>query len=364
MAFDFPDVPDDWKRGVGGCPRMVRLDRLVGHYGYLTRASVMRARETMQSADVVHLHMPWDPVNLRLGREARRVGVPYVVGIHGTMDDWTMRRSRFKKQLYLALGGRKLLESAAAVHCTAQAERDQASRWFPRGQAEVVPLVIDLSEYEQLPGAAPARTAFADALTHNGQPTLLYLSRLHPKKGIEHLFGAAARLREQGRPVRVLVAGTGEPEYVQSLHRLAAELHLTELVHFLGFVSGTEKVSLYQSADLFVLPTSQENWGFVLIEALACSTPVVTTRGVDIWQELEGTGGTVIVEPDPTAIASAADRLLADPERRVEMGRRGRAWVFEELAVSRVLARYEAFYGKLARSSARSSARTSESARE
>ncbi len=90
----------------------------------------------------------------------------------------------------------------------------------------------------------------------------------------------------------------------------------------------------------------------------------MTTRGVDIWQELEGTGGTVIVEPDPTAIASAADRLLADPERRVEMGRRGRAWVFEELAVSRVLARYEAFYGKLARSSARSSARTSESARE
>ena len=115
-------------------------------------------------------------------------------------------------------------------------------------------------------------------------------------------------------------------------------------VEFLGFVSGREKVSLYQAADLFVLPTHQENWGFVLLESLACSTPVVTTRGVDIWPELEASGGAVIVEPTAGAVAGAVTELLGDRKRRRVMERRGRRWVLENLDVARVVGQYEQLY--------------------
>ena len=129
-------------------------------------------------------------------------------------------------------------------------------------------------------------------------------------------------------------------------------LGLAERVSFLGFVSGREKVSLYEAADIFVLPTNQENWGFVLIESLACGTPVVTTRGVDIWSELESSGGAVIVEPTPPAIASAMADLIRDRAKLETMQRQARAWVLENLNVDRVVVQYERFYESLCTSTA------------
>ncbi len=113
-------------------------------------------------------------------------------------------------------------------------------------------------------------------------------------------------------------------------------------------MSGHEKLSLYQASDVFVLPTYQENWGFVLIESLACGTPLVTTRGVDIWSELESSGGAVIVDAEPGALATTIRSLLEDDGRRQEMGSRGRSWVLRTLHTDRVIDRYEALYRSLA----------------
>jgi glycosyltransferase involved in cell wall biosynthesis len=122
-------------------------------------------------------------------------------------------------------------------------------------------------------------------------------------------------------------------------------------VVFPGFVTGQEKVSLYQAADVFVLPTSQENFGFVLFEALAAGTPVVTTRGADTWPELERCGGAVIVPADADAIAEVVGALLDDPERRATMGQCGREWVFGNLDGERVIEAFEQLYAEIASSS-------------
>jgi glycosyltransferase involved in cell wall biosynthesis len=132
---------------------------------------------------------------------------------------------------------------------------------------------------------------------------------------------------------------------VQRLRDLVSGAGLDDRLHFLGFVGGTKKISLYEAADVFVLPTSQENWGLVLTESLACRTPVITTRGVDIWRELQDSGGAVIVDFDPDALAAAIRGLLDDPEARQAMGSRARSWVLETLNPDRVIEQYYALYG-------------------
>ena len=344
LTFDATDVPRSWLDGDAGVPRVETLDRLAGRLPRLGPGAARRARRRLGQSSVAHLHVPWDPVCLQLGRAARRVDVPYVVGIHGMLDDWSMGQKGPKKRLFLTMGGRSFLERAAAVHCTAEAERQQSAKWYPRGHPVVVPLIFDLDPYRELPGPQLAREKFAGEWPTNGDASVLFLSRLHPKKRLELLIESARLLRDRGVGFKLMIAGTGEPSYVEELRRLADRHGVAARVAFLGFVSGREKVSLYEASDVFVLPTSQENWGYVLLESLACATPVITTRGVDIWSELQESGGAVIVEGSAAAVADAIGEVLGDEPRRESMRQRGRAWVLDNLDVDEVARRYEQLY--------------------
>lgn len=341
LTLDASDVPKEWGREHGR-PSVFEFTRGKLPLPRLSASSVRQVQQRLRSTDVVHLHVPWDPICVQLAGIARRASVPYVVSIHGMLDDWTIAQRGAKKRLFLALMGRRMLEQAAAVHCTAEAEKDQSHKWYPRGRSEVIPLIFDLGGFMELPGPEPVRRAFGKAFT--GDPTILLLSRLHPKKGVELLIEAAARMREAGHAFRVLIAGAGDAAYEAKLRSLVAAKGLSDGVQFLGFVTGREKVSLLQTADVFVLPTSQENWGFALLESMASGTPVITTRGVDIWPELAASGGAAIVEPDPQAIAEAVTALLKDQPRLKAMGIAGREWVLRTLSVSSVVGRYESFY--------------------
>ncbi|MHC4108108.1 MAG: glycosyltransferase [Planctomycetota bacterium] len=342
LTLDPGDVPPSWRVGETGVPRVAQIER--GALPRLNRSGLAQAQRQIKAADVVHLHGIWDPICLQLARLARRSDVPYVVSVHGMLDDWSIGQRTAKKRLYVALAGRRFLERAAAVHCTADAERAQSSKWYPRGRPVVIPYVTDLSPFLELPGPQLARRSFPEVFSDDGRSVILFLSRIHPKKGLEQLIRAAAELQRRGLEIAVAVAGTGEPEYEQSLRRLADEEGVSERLHFLGLVVGEQKVSLYEAADLFVLPTSQENWGLVLTESLACGTPVVTTRGVDIWSELEASGAAAIIDSAPEAIASAVAELLDDTARLRAMQQKGRTWVLEHLDADRVAGQYERLY--------------------
>jgi glycosyltransferase involved in cell wall biosynthesis len=262
------------------------------------------------------------------------------------LDDWSMAQKTAKKKLYLRFVGRSLLERAAFVHCTAQEEARQSARWFPRGRARVIPNLVDLSPFEALPG--PELAAERLGVSRQGPPLLLFVSRLHPKKGLERLIEAVARLRRQGRPHRLLIAGSGESGYEASLRRQVARLFLTDSVHFVGFVRGETKRSLYQLASLFVLPTYQENFGFVLYEALACGTPVLTTRGVDTWRELAQSGAAELTDQatSPRRLADRIAALTANGASLAERAQRGRPWVFDTLDPGKIAALFNESYNQ------------------
>lgn len=342
-CWDAPDWPDEWT-GDNGTPRLVTIEE-PGALGRISGPSAAVLRTEIGKADAVHLHTPWEPANRAVGRLCVMLDTPYVLSIHGMLDEWSMQQSAAKKRLYLLMGGRRLLEQAAFIHCTAEAELTQSRVWYPRGEGRVAPLVFDIEPYRTPPGPELARETFG---LDPDQPTVLFLSRMHVKKGVHVLVKAAAHMRDAGVECHTLIAGTGDAAYEQAIRSQIESLRLQDRVRLLGMVKGDTKVSLYQAADVFALPTSQENFGFVLPEALACETPAITTRGVDIWPELESSGSTLIVEQSHEAFAEAIAGLLVDDERRREMGAKGRAWVMDYLEPSAVQRMYDQLYADAA----------------
>ncbi len=339
LTHDASQAPAHWKIAGGATPTVMTIPKFkVRHHFRMSR----RIRKVVEQADVLHLHTPWDIGNLYLARCARKTRTPYIVSAHGMLDNWSMAQRNSKKQAYLWIVGARMLERASFVHCTAAAELEQATKWFPQGKGKIQPLVFDLSEYKDLPGVEAAQEKWP--ILKNDRPTLLFLSRIHYKKGIEILVDAIAAMKEQGRDVNALIAGSGDEQYLQTIKEQVREHGLEDRIEFVGHVSGDEKLSLFEAADVFVLPTSQENFGFVFFEAMACGTPVVTTRDVDTWPELEESGGAIVAPRNVESITAAVETLLDDDSKRREMGQRGRDWALDRFSGSRVIEEYADLY--------------------
>ena len=334
------DVPRAWLGGDG--PQVLQIPQPSFAGVIHRRQDLAELEAAIAASDVLHLHGVWEPANITMSRLARRVGTPWVVTLRGMLDDWNMTQRGLKKRLFLKLGGRRVLEDAAMVQCTAEGEREQSHKWFPRGRVRVIPNLMDLSEFTSLRGSAMAKARWP--VLDGVGPHLLFLSRLHVKKGLEHLLAAMPRLIEAHPHLQLFIAGPGEPDYVQSLKSLALQMGVQTQTHFTGQIGGDEKWSLYETCDLFVLPSSQENFGFVQFEALACETPVMTTKLVDTWREVVASGGGIAVSQSADAIVDGLLPLLADRGQLSEMGRTGRSWVFEHMSVDQIAGQIEAMY--------------------
>ena len=309
---------------------------------YRFSASRLHAlKEHIDSADVLHLHTPWEPANLQLAKLARQCNTPYVISVHGMLDAWAMKVRTLKKRLFLQFGGKKMFHNAAVVHCTAEAEASQVKRWIPKSNFVVVPLVFDPTEYLHPPPTSDPDKYWPSR--ESQRPIILFLSRLHPKKGVDRLIRAAAQIIEK-HEARFIIAGSGDPTYELELQSLVEELQIRPHVEFVGYVEGDRKIALLRASELFVLPTSQENFGLVFPEAMACGVPVITTKGVDIWPELEHSGGAMIIEEDVDAIVQAIDQMLSNPEQLKTMGTAGKKWASQTFSGDTVANRYVDLY--------------------
>ncbi len=341
LSPDIYDAPREWQERTDSLPRALRAPVPHGPLGLWNRLDRGDVRKLARRVDVIHMHGAWMPSNVQLGRIAEQLGVPYLVSPHGMLDDWCTAQSPRRKRVYHRFAGKRLFDRAAAVHCTAGAELEQARKWFDNPRTTVVPLLMDLSPFATLPGPAEARAAFPPPL--EGAPVVLFLSRLHPKKRPEVLIDAVAHLKEMSIPCNLLIAGSGDRDYTAALERRAADRGIADRTRFVGMVTGTLKVSLFTMADVFALPTSQENFGLAVAEAMAAGTPTITTRGVDIWPELVQ-GGAVLAEPDAGSFAREISRLLADPALRARKSEEARRWATAALDPGAVAARYESLY--------------------
>lgn len=337
------DVPRPWLDGTSEKPRLVRLPTVRGPFGRLSSEGIVRVRKALAQFDILHMHGVWEPGNLQVAAVCRRLNIPYVVSLRGMLDDWSMDQSSLRKRIFLAFGGRRYLEQAAAVHCTADAELEQSREWFPRGTGVVIPNLIDLEPYANAPDPTSALSTWPEIA--ESQFTVLFLSRIQVKKGLEYLIDALATLRDRGHQgIRVMIAGTGDDDYVAALHGRIKAAGVADQFTWAGHVGGALKNSLYAACDVFALPTSQENFGFVFFESLASGTPVVTTNLVDTRREIERSGGGLIVSQDATQFADAIGSFVSGERNGVTMGAAGREWTLHNLETSKVAAEFEAIY--------------------
>jgi len=298
----------------------------------LTSAAKRAAERVLRGADVLHLHGPWATPNVQLASLARRVGCAYVVSPHGMLDHWSMSQGGAKKKLHLALVGRRMLDGARAVHFEGKVEMEQG-RVYTRAPVTMgPPPPIDPRPFSA-PAVTPdlARATFPQLATDNA--VIVFLGRLNYKKGPDKLLHAAAKWKAMGLPVTVIIAGLAQPpDFGEYLPRLAQELGVTDMCHLVGLVTGEAKWSLLAAADLVVLPTLQENFGIALVEALAVGTPILTTKGVDIWPELQQSGGGIIIEGGDGMVQQLTDAVAGAVRDRAAlraMGKRAKAWAHE-----------------------------------
>jgi glycosyltransferase involved in cell wall biosynthesis len=341
-------------RGRGWCPEFRRV-----------------VMEEAKNADIVHNHGLWMWPNAYAREAAVAAGKPLVISPRGMMESWSLNRSKLRKAVAWRLFEKKNLRSAAMFHATAESEAEsireatkglkdekterqwwegeKVGRWKGEAPVVVAPNGVDLPDLAQRPGREVLEQRFPELKDRRWD---VFMSRLHPKKGIDVLLRAWARQKQVAagewrvkssqtdtpphrnteaphRGAVLVLAGSNLIGYGKDIERMVRDLRLEDSVVIVGEVQGDSKDCLLANADVFVLPSYSENFGIVVAEAMAWGRPVIASTGAP-WKEVADVGAGWWVKPEEGALAGALEEALGKKREELEaMGAKGRALVAE-----------------------------------
>jgi glycosyltransferase involved in cell wall biosynthesis len=285
---------------------------------------VRALRDTAPKVDLIHDHGLWLMPNVDAGRAALRACKPFIVAPRGMLGPAALAYSRTKKRIIWALLQGDVVRRASCIHATSEQEHGEIRGFGLKNPIAVIPNGIDVPELNSDSTAA-----------NDFGRIVLSLGRIHPKKGLDRLVRAWAHVESAHPEWRLRIVGPSELGHASELAALTAELK-TKRVSIEGSVAGDAKTAAYQQADLFVLPTLNENFAITVAEALAAGTPVIATKGAP-WLGLvrEGCGWWIDhgVEPLEAALANA---MAMRRQALQAMGARGRTWMVREFSWDRV----------------------------
>jgi len=335
---------------------------------YMFSPALWRALEaTVAQFDVVHIWSVYGFFNTAAAYWCRRRQVPHMVFPHGSLDPYLRRRNRPRKWFYSKFFAERDYRGASAVLFNTSEEMRLASDWAglqPRASGNkvmpnnvmpkrfVVPIGLDPRWFREPDRAAGEafRRRYPALL---GQRLVVYFGRLNFKKGLDILAPAFAKIARQSGvvygDVHLVLAGPGDEDYVLKVKRWLGEGGVLERTTFTGALSGEDRFTILQQAELFVLTSYTENFGQVVCEAMASGVPVLISDQVNIWPEVARADAGLVVPCDVDATVRALRQLLDDAPRARQMGRNGRAWVAEHLPWSVVGAQMICVYEEILR---------------
>ena len=267
--------------------------------------------------DLIQIQSMWDMPYHKVMVEARKLGIPYIVTPRGMLEPWSLSQKKWKKKLAWWLYQRNDVQKSVCVFTTAKMEADHVSNLGITTCKAVIPNGIETDSY-------PCKTSI-DVV----KKQVLFLSRVHVKKGIEILFDAWKRIHSEFAEWQLLVVGNGEAEYIQSLENRVACLGLKDSIKILPPVFGNDKIQLYQESALFCLPSYSENFGMAIAEAMSCGTPVITTTNCP-WEILNETKTGWCIDLSVDNLEHALrDALAMNPTELYDMGQKASKLIYE-----------------------------------
>jgi glycosyltransferase involved in cell wall biosynthesis len=287
-------------------------------------------------AEIIHDHGVWSYSNVEAYRASRRSGIPLVVSPRGMLSSWALKHHEFRKSLARVVYQDRILRHAIGFLATSEMEADDIRSLGFSGRVCVVPNGVDL----------PDLAAIGNGLDQNGTTkSILFMSRLHPKKGLDLLLCALGSCSD--KEWRLTIAGADEENLLASYKQMARECNIEQRVSFVGELLGAAKHDAFRRADLFVLPTFSENFGNVIAEAMAYAVPVITTTGTP-WKELPAHNCGWYVSPTLDGIHSALNEALSTEKTQLaQMGMRARLYIEAGFSWSSVAVRVQAAYEEL-----------------
>ncbi len=282
-------------------------------------------RRAVAQSDGVHIHGLWEQSTLVAARTARALRKPYILSAHGMLEPWALGSKRWKKELYAALFERRNVEGARCLHALNAGEARSYRAWGSRRPIAIIPNGVDVPAEVGVPGFA---NIFLDAFpAARSKRLILFLGRLHTKKGVDLLLEAWGTLARQWPETLLVLAGPSEGNTRAVLEARARSLGIERQIVFTGMLGPELKWSALAAASCFVLPSHSEGLSVATLEAMGAGLPVIVTEQCNLpeaapagWQ----------IQPDVDDLRAAlGDFLASSPEVNAERGQRGAALVRE-----------------------------------
>ena len=304
----------------------IKGDLYFNDFGLLEYSKSLNNKLLKSNSNLYHGHGLWQlPVN-QMSRIARKKNIPYIITPRGMLEPWSLTQGKLKKKLALKLFQYNDLAKATCIHATAPMEVENIRALGFNNPIAMIPNGVNIDEF---PVDIPKK--FSEP------KKILFLSRIHVKKGIENLIMAWSTIDiEYRKGWKVVIVGNGEEDYIQSLKERIISRNLSDQIEIKKPVFGKEKIDAFREASLFVLPTFSENFGIVIAEALASFTPVITTKGAP-WGDLKthdcGWWIDIGIKPLKEALE---DALQIDKVELLNMGKNGRKLIEEKYSMESV----------------------------
>jgi glycosyltransferase involved in cell wall biosynthesis len=294
---------------------------------------------SVNESDHIHLHGVWERLLSTAAAVARSHAIPYAVSPHGMLDPWSLSQSAAKKRVAMALYARRMLNGAAFIHALNADESRLIAPLSLKAPVRTVPNGVFLEELAPTPAPGAFREQHKDL---GPDPYILFLARLHPKKGLDLLASAFAHVLAAVPRAKLVIAGPDEGA-LPSFRALADELGISSRILIVGPLYGARKLEALCGAACFCLPSRQEGFSVAILEAMASGVPVVVSDQCHFPEVREQCAGRV-VPLDPGAIASALIEVLSAPSLADQLGAAGARLVREQYSWPRIAGEFLAAY--------------------
>ena len=316
-------------------------------FGNVVSYPMVRAlKQRVPNVDLVLIHSLYQLTSTVAAHYCRKFRVPYVVRPHGILDTTLARRRRwFLKWAYIKLFEKRNFDCAAAIQYSSRMEEEMARHFMTAKSPNlIIPEGISIEPFAKLPHRGSFRAKYPEMA---GKFLILYLGRLHQKKGIKLLVEAFSRVAGHRDDVHLVLAGSGDSDYVMRITNMLRDLGVSDRATITGQLDEGEKLAVLRDADVFVLPSYGENFGISVVEAMACGLPVLISDKVGIWREIAEAEAGIVTTCQSEKIVDAIERLLNDPGLRMALGQHGKTLVGAQFSIDRMAERMETAYQAL-----------------